>query len=398
MGGGYFYPPFLSTKRFLMSDSYFKMAPNILLGSQTISRLGTLASTIGTRFLVILDPAIKEAGTNDKIKQILEDSSVNYFIYDELPNNPDSTTLESVLTLARSSCTDAIIACGGEKALNLGRGIASLINETKTVCDCLDGYQPTSKSLPLILIPTAIRDTFMFYERCAIIDARNSKIGLIKTQEGIAKIVIFDPTLSTTLTKNQISSISLNVLCIAYESYFSNRSSFISDAIAEKTLELMAPTANLTDPLANLDTVDENLLECGCMASLAASLSAPGPITALAFAIHARYKISRTLISAILLPYLIEESVFNGNKLITAAKKLGVIGESCSEKDAAAMLAENIRGRIAKAGLPARLKDLSISIEQLAVAANDAVQLDFVQYYGKPTSAENLFDLIKQAY
>ena len=43
-------------------------------------------------------------------------------------------------------------------------------------------------------------------------------------------------------------------------------------------------------------------------------------------------------------------------------------------------------------------KELSVSIEQLAVAVNDASQLDFVPFYAKPVSADVLFNLVKQAY
>lgn len=381
-----------------MSDFILKISPNILIGSQTISRLGTETAKHTKRCLLIIDPSIKEAGLSDKIKQILSDNGVDFLTYDELPNNPDTATLAYVIKLAKGACIEGVVACGGEKALNLGRGVAALLNEEKPLSDFIKGDQPTKKALPFIAVPTAVRDTFMFYERCAIIDSRSSAISLIKTQDSLTKLAIFDVNLCSSLSKNQIASFCLNIMCMAYEAYFSGRSSFLSDAVAEKIFELMAPATNLTDPLASPDNVDTNLLQCGALSSLAISLSAPGPITALAFAIHARYKTSRTLVCAILLPYLIEESVFNSTKLIETAKRMKVVSENCAPEEAASLLAENIRGRIAKAGLPARLKELSLSMEQLAVAVNDAVQLDFVQYYSKPVSSDSLFNLVKQAY
>ena len=62
------------------------------------------------------------------------------------------------------------------------------------------------------------------------------------------------------------------------------------------------------------------------------------------------------------------------------------------------MFAENIRQRLAKANLPVRLKELSLSIEQLALAAEDAGQLDLVNTLQRSMSADDLFELIKQAY
>ena len=160
----------------------------------------------------------------------------------------------------------------------------------------------------------------------------------------------------------------------------------------------MSPDESLTNPIAMNDASDLGILECGCMSSMTAALSSLGPVTALAWAVHARYKTSRTLISAILLPYLIEDTLFACDKLVTAAQRFGVVDRNATATEAAAKLAEEVRSRIAKASLPARLKDLSISIEQLALAVNDAVQLEFVQYYSKPVNSDTLFNLVKLAY
>ncbi|NLK46724.1 MAG: iron-containing alcohol dehydrogenase [Treponema sp.] len=381
-----------------MNDLSFKIAPHILLGNQTSSRLGALASPLASRFLLILDPATKEVKAKEKLSEVLFESNLDFIIYEDMPNNPTTETLVQVLKLAKGAHIQGVIACGGEKALNLGRGVASLFNEEKPIYEFVDGDISHCEPLPLICMPTAIRDTFLFYERCAIIDARSNQFRLLKVQEGITKEVIFDVALGATLTKNQISSISLNLLCLAFETYFSTRSSFFSDAIAEKIFELMAPADNLTDPLASPETVNEALLQCGCMAALAASFSAPGPVTALTFATHARYKVSRSLLSTILLPYLIEEAVFSSEKILKASKLLGACNDNVSPDEAADLLAENIRGRIARARLPARIKELSVSIEQIAASVNDAMQLDFIPFYAKPVTADSLFDLVKKAF
>ncbi|MCQ2594693.1 MAG: iron-containing alcohol dehydrogenase [Treponemataceae bacterium] len=382
-----------------MGDFSIKISPNILIGTQTTSRLGSLAAPFGNRFLLIIDPATDEVSAKQKIGESLKGMNLDYILYDDLPDHPDTTTLESILKIARGGRIQGVIACGGEKAMNIGRGVASLFNEDdRSVYDFADGDYSTKPALPFFGIPTSIRDTFAFYERCGIIDGRSNQFRLIKVQKDITKALIFDVAFCSSLTKNQIASLSLNVLTLALESYFSSRSNFFSDAVAEKIFELLAPSASLTDPLASQAAVDNDLLQCGCLASLAAQLSAPGPITALSFAAYSRYKLPRPIISAILLPYLIEDTVFAPERIKKAAKLLGAADENCTPETAASLLAEDIRGRIARAQLPARLKELSVSIEQLAVAVNDASQLDFVPFYAKPVSADVLFNLVKQAY
>ena len=48
--------------------------------------------------------------------------------------------------------------------------------------------------------------------------------------------------------------------------------------------------------------------------------------------------------------------------------------------------------------IPARLKDLSLSIEQLALAAEDAGELDLMNSLQRSMTTDDLFELIKKAY
>ena len=65
---------------------------------------------------------------------------------------------------------------------------------------------------------------------------------------------------------------------------------------------------------------------------------------------------------------------------------------------AVALLAERIRHWIALANLPARLKDLSLTLEQFTIAAEDAGQLELMS--GMPCSmgTDDLFNLMKRAF
>ena len=115
--------------------------------------------------------------------------------------------------------------------------------------------------------------------------------------------------------------------------------------------------------------------------------------------INARYKISRSLVTTILFPYMVEECAkFKADRIAALAKKMGIAQTDQSNEDAAHAFAENIRQRIAKANLPARLKDLSISLEQLALAAEDAGQLDVVNSLPRSMNSDDLFGLIKTAF
>ena len=67
-----------------MADFVFKIQPNIILGSYTTSRLGQYALEYGNKFMLFLDPILKENGTAEKVIQSLTDRKVDFFIYFKL--------------------------------------------------------------------------------------------------------------------------------------------------------------------------------------------------------------------------------------------------------------------------------------------------------------------------
>lgn len=382
-----------------MADFIFRISPNIVLGSYVSSRIGQFVREWGTRYILLVDPVLNEFGVVSKIEQSLQDRKIDYFIFDTIPASPDTEVLQQCLDLAREAHVHGVIAIGGTKAANIGRAVAALYHESHDIYDYLEGAQPTTGALPLICIPTTIRDSFMFLDKTPIVDARSRQIKLLKLQPGVCKLALFDPNLTVSLTENQKASMTLQTLCIAIESYLSQKANFFSDTIVEKAVELLnygiegSPTLTTTTPKEML------LVEGGCMASLAASSSSIGVASIIAYAINARYKISRSLTTAILFPYMIEDaSKFKSDKLGKIARIMGLTAESSSEEAAAIALTDFVRNKLALAKLPARLKDLGVSIEQLALAAEDASQLELMTTMPRSMTADDLFDIIKQAY
>lgn len=382
-----------------MSDFIFRLQPNIVLGTYTSTRLGQFAKEIGTKFMLILDPLLKQMGTSDKLLQSLDDREIDYFTFEDIPEAANSEIVNSVLTLARQAHVHGIIAVGGSKTLNIAKAACALFNETKEIYDYLDGTNPTAAPLPLICVPSTIRDLFLFSDKAPVIDARSNKIRLIKVPNGLCRLALFDPNLTTTLTENQQASMGIEVLCIATEAYLSPKASFFSDMITEKAIELLgygmdgAESHNISTPQ------DQLMAQGGCMASLAAASASLGAASLLAISINSRFKISRSLSTAILFPYIIDDAVkFKSDRLAKIAKLLNACPKDAEEADAVKAFTEYVRNHIAKVNLPARLKDLGLTIEQLSLATEQAGDLEFINSLPRSMTADDLFELIKEAY
>ena len=382
-----------------MADFIFKISPNIVLGSYSSARLGQFVQEWGSKFMVIIDPILQECGIAQKIKQSLTDRQVDFFVFSEMPTAPDTKVLAQALKLAQEAHVHGIIAVGGTKAANIGRAVAALCNETHDLYNFVDGAVPSAAGLPFICVPTTMRDLFLFSNKTPLIDARTRQIKILNIQNNITKLVIFDPNLSVSLTENQFASVTLQTLCMALECYISQKSSFFSDTITEKAIELLGASMDGSPTLSSTASPELFFAQGGCMTSLACGISFPGAATLLSLAINARFKVSHAVVTAILFPYIIEDAAgFKKERIAKIARILGVASETTNDDAAVTALAENIRNRLARAKLPTRLKDLSVSIEQLALAAEDAGNLELINSMPRSMSSDDLFDLIKQAY
>lgn len=382
-----------------MADFVFRMSPNVILGSYTTSRLGQLARDWGTRFLVVMDTILSEVGVAEKITQSLNERKIENFTFSDFSDGCSTKTLQRALTLAKEGHIHGVIAVGGMKAMHIGRLVAALCNEVHDMYNFVDGAIPNAGSLPCICVPTTFRSPFVFTNQAPVVDSRNNQLKLLNVQTNICRLLLIDPNLMLNLTENQRASMSLEVLCQATEAYISQKENFFSDMFVEKAVELMgyaldgAPSLEITTPQEIL------FAQSGVMTSIANGSSSLGVASLLSMTINARYKLSKSLVTSILFPYIIEDAIqFKTNRLEKLAHIFKVCSPEVVAEEAARAYAENIRQRLAKANLPTRLKDLQLTVEQLALAAEDAGQIEIINKLPRSMTADDLFDLVKLAY
>ena len=383
-----------------MADLQFKVSPNIVLGTYISSRLGLYAKEWGDRYMVIVDPVLKEVRNMDTLYDSLATRYINYFTFDEVDFSSDSETVRRALVLARDAHVQGVIAIGGSAVLSIARTVCALFNESRVIYDFFDGEIISAEPLPLIAVPSTIRSPFLFTEYVPLIDARSRQLRVLKVQNTLCKLALFDPNLHVSLSNNQMKAIALETLGIAVEAYLSQKANFFSDMFAEKAIELLGSYMNASEGEVSACSPEVLLSDGGCLASLAITSSSVGPATLMGLAVCARYKISRSLPASILFPYMLEDvAAFKRDKIVRVAQILGIQEDGSTDKDkVVALLAERIRHWIALANLPARLKDLSLTLEQFTIAAEDAGQLELMS--GMPCSmgTDDLFNLMKRAF
>lgn len=382
-----------------MSDFIFRITPNIVLGSYTLSRLGQQALEFGKRYMVIIDPVLNEVKLQDKVVQNLNDRKIEHFVFNEITEGSNTKTIQRALALAKESHIHGIITVGGAKAMNIGRAVAAFYNEIHDFYTFVDGALPTTSPIPCICVPTTFRTPFVFTSEIPVTDSRNHQIKLLKVQNNVTKLVLVDSNLMLSLTENQKATISTEVLNMAVEAYLSQKANFFSDMFVEKAVELLS-YAMYGSPSLDITTPEEILLaEAGIMISIATASSSLGLSSLLALGINSRYRLNKSLISSILLSYSIEEAAqFKSARIEKIAHLMRIVPAEVTGADAVKAFVESIRQRIAKNNLPARLKDIQLTIEQLSLAVEDVSQIDIVNKLPRSMTTDDIFDFIKQAF
>lgn len=382
-----------------MADLNFTISPNIILGAYASFRLGLVAKNWGNRYMVIVDPILKEIAKLDTIFNSLTTRGVNYIVFDRITSGPDSETIQDALQLARKSYIQGVIAIGGSSIQSIGRVVSSLYNETKSIYNYIDGDVPETEPLPFISIPSKAISEFGFSDNVPIVDARIRQCRILKINADVCKLAVFDASLPTFLPPNQSGAVSLEILCLACEAYLSQKASFFSDMFAEKAFSLLNGYLDSPEKSISLGSHEDLLSQVGCLASLATGLASIGPASLLALTIRTQYGIPRSLTTAIILPCMLEDlRSYKAEKIATISKQLGFAEQTSDTEEAITRLIEGIRQKMALMKLPTRLKELSLSMEELTVAVEDAGQLELINNMPRSMATGDLFTLMKSSF
>ena len=382
-----------------MNDFILRINPNIILGSYTVSRLGQQVMEWGKRFMVITDPILVDMKVTEKVTQSLKDRKVDFFVFSELTEGSTTRVIQRALALAKEGHIHGIIAVGGQKAMYVGRAVASYYNEVHELYTFVDGATPSTSPLPCICVPTTFRVPFVFTNVIPIVDSRSNQVQMLKVQNTVCKLVVVDPNLMLSLTDNQCAMMSMEILSMGIEAYLSQKANFFSDMFVEKGLEVLSYAIN-GSPSLDITTPSEILLaEAGIMISLAASSSSLGLDSMLSLAINSRYRLNKSLVSSILLPYFLEDAAkFKSSKLEKLAHIMRIVPDEVTGDEATKAFIENVRQSIAKENLPARLKDLQLTVEKLALAVEDAGHMEMMNTLPRSMTTDDLFNFVKQAF
>jgi alcohol dehydrogenase len=345
-----------------------------------VNRIAAVVSQYGERVLLVTEAILYEGKVIDRIQALFEKKGIQYIVFDEVVPHATSVVVDEGVKLARSARAEIVVGLGGVRTLSVAKCIAMAAPGDVDMDEYMAGVQPTGEPLAYIAIPTTCRDPFLLVDEYLVTDGRDRSAKIGRTQKRITKAVIVDPKLTVTLPPKYTATTLMDTLLSAVEGYLSS---------------IIGQLVDQPDDLR----VRMNASMAGLLSSLGLTMSKSGVGTALAYAINGSFMVPKSWVSSIMLPHVME--FYSGIASEKLKRVAGLLGEDVGEAapvEGAGRAVEAVRRIIGSLGLPNRLRDFDLNLDDMVDIASIARNFDMMNYLPRSISAEDLYELVKSSY
>ena len=363
-----------------MSYKFFVPAIS-LMGADCLKDAGDQVGELGfKKALIVTDKVLGQIGIVKKVTDVLDNKNIEYAIYDETKPNPTVKNVNDGLALLKEKECDFVISLGGGSAHDCAKGIALLATNGGEIKD-YEGVDKSKKpQLPMVGINTTA-GTGSEMTLFAIITDEERHIKMALVDKHLTPIIaVNDPMLMLAMPKSLTAATGMDALTHAIEAYVSTSATPITDACAEKAIELISNY--LVNAVENGQDVEarDMMAYAEYLAGMAFNNASLGYVHAMAHQLGGFYNLPHGVCNAILLPHVQEyNKATSASRLAKIAKIMGGNIEGLTDEQGADLCIDMIKSLSQTIGIPEGLGVLGVKesdFETLATnALNDACSL-----------------------
>lgn len=363
-----------------MSYKFFMPAIS-LMGADCLKDAGDQVGELGfKKALIVTDKVLGQIGIVKKVTDVLDNKNIEYAIYDETKQNPTVKNVNDGLALLKEKECDFVISLGGGSAHDCAKGIALLATNGGEIKD-YEGVDKSKKpQLPMVGINTTA-GTGSEMTLFAIITDEERHIKMALVDKHLTPIIaVNDPMLMLAMPKSLTAATGMDALTHAVEAYVSTAATPITDACAEKAIELISNY--LVNAVENGEDVEarDMMAYAEYLAGMAFNNASLGYVHAMAHQLGGFYNLPHGVCNAILLPHVQEyNKATSASRLAKIAKIMGGNIEGLTDEQGADLCIDMIKSLSQTIGIPEGLGVLGVKesdFETLATnALNDACSL-----------------------
>ncbi len=298
--------------------------PLLLEGPGAIKKLPDLIKSKGLKnVLIVTDKGLMSLHILDSLFAKLEETGIEYVVYDGTQPNPTIDNIEDARQLYLDNNCEGVIAFGGGSPMDCAKATAARVTNPKLSVRKMRGVIKLHHKLPpLFAVPTTAGTGSETTLAAVVTDPTTHEKNAINDPRLRPKYAVLDPELTLGLPPHITSTTGMDALTHAVEAYIGKSNVKSTEHYAELATRLIY--ANIEEVYNNGKNIEARnaMLKASYYAGMAFTRAYVGYVHAIAHNLGGFYGVPHGLANAIILPYVLE---YYGETAHARLAKLAVI-------------------------------------------------------------------------
>jgi len=254
----------------------------------------------------------KDLGKSDLVKKITNDQNLKKLsinIFSNIKGNPVGSNVDEGVEVFKKGNHDGVIAFGGGSGLDVGKAVAFMSAQTRSIWDFEDVGDNWTKAnaekiAPIIAVPTTAGTGSEAGRASLITNEKNQTKKIIFHPKILPSIVILDPCLTVGLPSKITAATGMDALAHNLEAYCASGYHPMADGIALEGMNLIKRWLMIAVKEGKNLEARSNMMVAATMGSTAFQKGL-GAIHSLSHPVNSVYNIHHGLSNAIFMPYVL---------------------------------------------------------------------------------------------
>ena len=290
-------------------DFSFYMPANIIGGNNVLQNNKSVFSQFGKRCLIVTGASsAKKSGALDDVVAILDESGIEYSIFDKITENPLTTTCYEGGVVAREFSADYIIGIGGGSTLDASKAVCVYATNPQIIDDSIYTDKVANEPLPLIVIGTT-SGTGSEVSGVSVLTRKDGRKQSVSGKNYYAKVALADAKYTYSVPFRTTVSTALDALAHAVESMFTKRADYLTEQFALISIKMIYPLLVKMNETKELPTQEERdtLYFASLYAGFALNKGGTGFPHGMGYALTEDYGVPHGIACAVFIPQYLNE-------------------------------------------------------------------------------------------
>ena len=382
-----------------MHDLSINLPAKLVVGNDVLSAAGAICRSFGHRALIVSESVMREVGHVTTLTDVLRGAGIEPIVFDKLLPGSTAEVAGDIATLVRASKTQVIVALGGVRTMALARIVANIAHGDATVEDLMTGAPPDA-ALPCVEIPATYRHHFMLRSECVVRHPRTGIAQVARIASGTVRGVVVDAALTATMSRNYALAAMMDSLLAAVEAYSTaDAAALLPATVLERAIGELQAAARIGARNPTDTRYRTRATEAGVLTAVGIGTAGQGMGGALAYALNAAFGLPTSWVATILLPHVVDQLATRApQRCAVIARVLGESVDGITVTEDALRAPRAVRKVVSQMELPARLRDLDVTLDELVEVTADGERYPFLAQVPGGSEPADLRRLITAAY